>query len=104
MRLDDDGTLFKSSISLDGSVFALAARLWGGEETARARLVRLAETFWVADQQARRGTSDSGWRYDAPKSVSRHIQGLVVVAATQRLDELTRQTLLTLPEAGGKAG
>lgn len=97
MRPDDDGTLFKSSISLDGTVFQLAAQLWGGEEVAKARLVRLAETFWAADQRARRGAEDSGGRYDAPKSVSRHIQGEVIAAATQRLAALSRQATLGLP-------
>ncbi|RAI54096.1 hypothetical protein DOO78_26465 [Roseicella frigidaeris] len=97
MRPDDDGTLFRSSISLDGSVFQLAAQLWGGEAIARARLVRLAETFWVADQRARRGAADSGGRYEAPRSVSRHIQSEVIAAATQRLAVLGQQATLGLP-------
>lgn len=97
MRPDDDGTLFRSSISLDGSVFALAAQLWGGEEIARARLVQLAETFWVVDQRARRGAEDSGGRYEASRSVSRHIQREVIVAATERLAALGRQATLGLP-------
>ena len=82
MRPDDDGALFKSSISLDGSVFELAGQLWGGEEIARARLVRLAETFWVADQRARWSTQEAGEHCEVPKSVSRHIQSEVIAAAT----------------------
>ena len=97
MRPDDDGQLFRSSISLDGTVFQMAAQLWGGEEIARARLVRLAETFWAADQRARREAEDSGENYEAPKSVSRHIQSEVIVAATERLAALGPQATLGLP-------
>lgn len=97
IRLDADGQQFQSSISLDGAIVDLAAQLWGGERTARARLIRMAETFWMADQQVRQRAQASGLGYHPPRSVSRHIQSEVAIAASARIAELTRQATLTLP-------
>lgn len=96
-RQDEDAQPFRTSISLDGALVDLAAQLWGGEVSARARLVRMAETFWLMDGQVRQRTQASGLTHHPPRSVSRHIQSEIALAASARIAELTRQTTLALP-------
>ena len=96
-RQDDDGQPFRTSISLDGALVDLAAQLWGGEVSARARLVQMAEIFWRMDKTARQRTQASGFAHCPPRSVSRHIQSKIAIAASARIAELTRQATLTLP-------
>lgn len=100
-RTDDDGRPFRTTFSLDGALFALASRLWGGEDAARARLAQLAETFWASDRRARERAQALNESFGAPRSVSRHIQSVVVAAAAARLDELDRQGVLRLPASDG---
>lgn len=95
-RTDDDGRSFRTTFSLDGALFALAAQLWGGEDVARARLAGMAEAFWAADRRAREHAQVSNEPFEAPRSVSRHIQSIVAAAAAARLEQLNRQGVLDL--------
>lgn len=95
-RTDDDGRSFRTTFSLDGAMFALAAQLWGGEDVARIRLAELAEAFWAADRHAREHAQASNAPFEAPRSVSRHIQAHVANAAATRLGQLRSQGVLDL--------
>ena len=107
-RTDNDGRVFRTSFSLDRTVFDVAALIWGGEDTARLRLVQLAEATWAADNRARQYADAEGRSYSAAVSVSRFVQAAVIADAAVRLRQFRDQGLLPLVlparrRAGAKA-
>ena len=95
-RTDNDGRVFRTSFSLDRTVFDVAALIWGGEDTARLRLVQLAEATWAADNRARQHADAEGRSYSAAVSVSRFVQAAVIADAAVRLRQFRDQGLLPL--------
>lgn len=95
-RTDNDGRPFRTSFSLDSTVFDIASLIWGGEEVARLRLIQLAEATWEADNRARHHADKEGQPYSAQVSVSRYVQAAVIAAAATRLREFQKQGLLPL--------
>lgn len=104
-RTDNDGREFRTSFSLDRTVFDIAALIWGGEEAARLRLVQLAEATWAADNRARHHADTEGRPYSAAVSVSRFVQAAVIADAATRLRQLRDQGHLPLvvPARGSTA-
>lgn len=95
-RTDNDGRVFRTSFSLDRTVFDVAALIWGGEDTATLRLVQLAEATWAADNRARQHADAEGRSYSAAVSVSRFVQAAVIADAAVRLRQFRDQGLLPL--------
>jgi hypothetical protein len=95
-RVDDDGHAFRSSLSLDRTVFSLASLIWGGDDVARSRLASQAEALWAADRKARLRAQEAGEVYRAGVSISRHVQATVMDAVIVYLEHLRTQQALPL--------
>lgn len=95
-RTDDDGRRFKTTISLDATVYQIAVVLMGGEDAARSRLIRTAEELWADDLRARQAANHAGETYRAPASISRNVQAAVVHLAAKTLTQLRAQGVLGL--------
>jgi len=100
-RLDDDGLEFRTSMSIDGEIFALAKAVHGSAGAALDWLRETAEEAWEEDRLARVYADDVGEQYKAPLSISREVQRVLFEAATAHLHGLRLRTG-TPPPPGGR--
>jgi len=81
-RVDDDGTRFKTTMSIDPASFAFAVALHGGSDAAEDWLKDTAESLWQEDRERRQAALHSGTPYRGDVSISRDVQRRLMEFAT----------------------